>query len=89
MKMAERIRAKIEDRLHPLECIIVDESAKHEGHAGARPGGESHFKMVVVAEAFKGLNRVARQRLVYDLLAHEMRDHIHALSLTLRTPDEE
>lgn len=88
MKMAEQLRAKIQENLQPFECVITDESGRHEGHAGARPGGETHFHVVIVSEAFKGLNRVERQRKVYALLAQEMRERIHALSLTLRTPDE-
>lgn len=60
----------------------------HAGHAGARPGGETHYRLRVVAAAFEGLSRVARQRLVYQALAPEFETGLHALSLDLKTPAE-
>lgn len=84
----DRIETKIRDALQPLEIDIVDESAKHAGHAGARPEGETHFHVRVVADAFEGQNRVARQRLVYRLLTEEFEAGLHALSLDLKTPAE-
>ena len=88
MSVAETIRRKLTDRLAPMELSVVDESHKHAGHAGAREGGETHFAVTIVAEAFEGLSRVARQRLVYDVLAAEIGAPIHALSLQTRTPAE-
>ncbi|MDP7603737.1 MAG: BolA family protein, partial [Alphaproteobacteria bacterium] len=66
-----------------------DQSARHAGHAGARPGGESHFDVVVVSQSFAGLGRVARQRLVYKVLAEELAAGLHALALITRTPAED
>lgn len=86
--MAERIRAKLAAGLTPAALDIQDESAKHAGHAGARPGGETHFDIYVVAAAFQGQSRVARQRMVYRLLGDEIAAGVHALAMTTLTPDE-
>ena len=88
MSVADTIRDKLTDRFTPVRLDIVDESHRHAGHAGARPEGETHFAVTVVAAAFAGHNRVARQRLVYQTLAEELATHVHALSLTTLTPDE-
>jgi BolA family transcriptional regulator, general stress-responsive regulator len=88
-RVAETIRVKLSRGLEPVRLDIVDESHRHAGHAGARPEGESHFNVAVVSAAFAGKNRVARQRLVYGLLADELRTDIHALSLTTLTPEED
>jgi BolA protein len=87
--VADRIRRKLEEALQPAQLEIRDDSAKHAGHAGAREGGESHFHVTAVSPRFSGLNRVARQRLVYGALAEELAGPVHALSLTLRAPGEE
>ena len=88
MTVAETIRDKLTGRFAPSRLVILDESHRHAGHAGARPEGETHFAVTIVAPAFKGLNRVARQRLVYETLADELATRIHALSLTTLAPDE-
>lgn len=88
MAYTDIIREKLTAALAPVALEVEDESARHHGHAGARPGGETHFNVRVVSTAFTGLSRVARQRLVYDALAHEMKVQIHALALTTMTPDE-
>ena len=88
MSMAERIRAKLAAGLDPVALDVQDESAKHAGHAGARPGGETHFDVYVVAAAFQGQSRVARQRMVYRLLGDEIAAGVHALAMTTLTPDE-
>ena len=89
MSVAETIRAKLTERLAPTRLVVLDESHRHAGHAGARPGGETHFNVTVVSAAFTGLNRVARQRLVYQTLSEELAGGLHALSLTTTTPDED
>ena len=89
MTVADTIRRKLTERLAPVRLEIVDESHRHAGHAGAHPEGESHFAVTIVAAAFAGLNRVARQRLVYAALANELATRVHALSLTTRAPDEQ
>ena len=84
-------RARIESLLRaafaPLELDVVDESAKHRGHAGAA-GGAGHFRVRLVSERFRGVARLARHRLVYDALAAEIGPEIHALALELRSPDD-
>ena len=87
-RVAERLRAKLSQGLDPLRLEIEDESHRHAGHAGARPGGESHFRVTIVSAAFAGQSRLARQRLVYGLLDAELRDEVHALSLVTLAPDE-
>ena len=88
MRVARVIEQKLGDGLTPERLEIEDESALHHGHAGARPEGESHFRVTVVSAKFEGLNRLERQRLVYRLLADEMKSDIHALTLTTLTPAE-
>lgn len=89
MKVAARIEAKLRAALMPRRLAVVDESHLHRGHAGARPEGESHFRVEVVADAFAGLSRVARQQRIHDVLAEELAGPVHALSVTARTPAED
>ncbi len=88
-----RMRSRIVMRFAPRELVLEDESARHAGHAGVRNhdvvGGETHFALLVVSEAFDGLGRVQRSRAVHEALADEFRSGLHALSLTLRTPAEQ
>ncbi len=88
MSVAERIRAKLTAGLEPLRLVIDDESHRHAGHAGARPEGETHFRIEIVAAAFVGESRIVRQRRVYRLLAEELAGPVHALSLATFTPEE-
>jgi len=88
MRVAHRIREKLTAALHPERLEITDESHRHAGHAGARPGGETHFRVEVVAIAFAGKSRLERQRLVYALLKEELAEQVHALSLVTRAPGE-
>ena len=89
MRIADRIREKLTAGLQPTRLAVIDESHRHAGHAGARPGGESHFRVEVVAAAFTGESRIARQRRVYALLAEELAGPVHALALTTLTPEED
>jgi stress-induced morphogen len=84
----DRLRAALEQAFDPLSLEITDDSARHAGHAGAQPGGETHYSIKLVSAAFAGQSRVARSRAVHDTLADEFRDGLHALSLTLRSPAE-
>ena len=86
--MTSRLRAKLEAALSPLALDIEDESAKHAGHAGAREGGETHYRIRIVSQSFTGLSRVQRQRKVYAAVAEELAERVHALSLVTLTPDE-
>jgi len=89
MPVADTIRRKLTERFAPARLDIVDESHCHAGHAGARPEGETHFAVTIVSAVFAGQNRVARQRLVYQTLAEELKGRVHALALTTLTPDED
>ena len=89
MTVAQTIERKLTARFAPLRLEVVDESHRHEGHAGAQPGGETHFTVTLVSAAFAGVGRVARQRLVYETLAEELKRGVHALALTTLAPDEE
>ena len=86
--VAETIRAKLAAALDPVEVEVKDESHLHAGHAGARAGGESHFRVRVVAAAFEGLSRVARQRAVNAALVEELAGPVHALAMQTLTPAE-
>ena len=87
--MADNVRATIERKLRgafaPSALEIVDESELHKGHAGYRAGGETHFRVTMNSDRFDGLSRLARQRLVHDILAEELAGPVHALSLRLES----
>jgi BolA protein len=82
------IRDKLSRAFQPKRLEIVDDSARHHGHAGSRPGGESHFNVVIEAEAFQGQGRVQRQRAVYAALKEELAGPVHALSVKALAPGE-
>lgn len=86
--ISDSIRTKLTDAFSPSRLEVVDDSARHAGHAGARPGGESHFNVLIEAEAFAGATRVARQRQVYAALSEELAGPVHALSLKALAPGE-
>ena len=88
MPVIDIIREKITEGLAPETLDVKDESHLHAGHAGAREGGESHFRIRVVSEQFSGLGLVARQRLVNDILRAELAGPIHALAMKTLTPEE-
>lgn len=88
MPVRDDIEAKLTVALGPEHLEVIDDSARHAGHAGANPDGESHFKVVVVSAAFEGQSRVQRQRMVYDALAQELAGPVHALELKTLTPAE-
>jgi BolA protein len=88
-QVADTIRRKLTEAFRPLRLEILDESHRHKGHAGARPEGETHFRVEIVSAAFTAQSRVARQRMVYQTLAEELRTDVHALSLATLAPGEE
>jgi BolA protein len=88
MTYAERIRDKLTAAFAPQELDIADDSARHAGHAGARPGGETHFTVTMVSDRFAGQSRIERQRAVHRVLADELKTQVHALALNLATPEE-
>jgi stress-induced morphogen len=85
---AERLNAILSDAFSPALLRVEDDSARHAGHSGAAPGGQTHYNVLLVSEAFAGMNRVARSRAVHAALAAEFASGMHALALTLRTPAE-
>ena len=89
MRIRDAIERNLKESLRPLRIEIEDESHRHAGHAGARPEGESHFRLIVVAEAFAGKSRVERQRMVYAALKELMESRIHALAMTTLSPAED
>ena len=84
----EAIRSKLSAAFSPARLEVEDDSARHHGHAGATPGGESHFNVVIEARIFEGMGRVQRQRAVYGALAEELAGPVHALSLKALAPGE-
>ena len=88
-KIAQSIHMKL-NMLKPVLLEVIDESAKHAGHAGVAgvTGGETHFNVKVVASCFEGLSLVQRHKMIYTLLAQEMSNGVHALSISAKTPNE-
>lgn len=84
----ERIRKTLTQALQPTVLDIEDESWKHAGHAGARESGGGHFRVLIVADCFRGRSRIERQRMVMEALASEFGPTIHALSIRAMTPEE-
>ena len=85
---AARLEAILSQTFAPTLLRVEDDSARHAGHAGAQPGDETHYNVLLVSESFRGLTRVARSRAVHAAVAAEFAGGLHALSLTLRTPEE-
>ncbi len=85
-EIKQRIEQKLMAAFAPSRLEVIDESERHRGHGGYREGGETHFRIVITAEAFRPMNRLARQRAVYDVLRQEMDERVHALSLDIGTP---
>lgn len=88
MTRKNRMETALAAALNPTVLEVEDESGKHFGHAGARPEGETHYRVLVVSEAFRGKTRVDRHRTVNALLADEFAKGLHALALTAKTPEE-
>jgi BolA protein len=88
MTLKDRITARLTGALEPERLDVVDESHLHAGHGGARPGGETHFRVTIVATRFKDKGRLDRHRMVNALLEAELRDGVHALAIEARAPGE-
>lgn len=84
MKIRECLAA-----LEPVSLDVVDESAQHAGHAGAAPGGQTHWRLSIVSPRFAGQPTVARHRMIYQALGGLMQHPIHALAITARSPEEQ
>jgi BolA family transcriptional regulator, general stress-responsive regulator len=87
VSMKVRIESKLRETFQPQTLVVVDESENHRGHAGWREGGETHFRIHMVAAAMAGKSRVERQRAVNRCLADELAT-VHALAMDLRAPDD-
>ncbi len=88
MSRHDRIAAALEATLAPVRLEVIDESSHHAGHAGARPEGETHFRVRVEAAAFAGRTRLERHRMVNAALAAELDAGLHALAIEARAPGE-
>ena len=84
----ETIHDKLTAAFSPTRLEIQDDSDRHAGHAGATPGGESHFNVLIEAQAFAGMSKVVRQRLVHKALSDELAGPVHALSIKALAPGE-
>jgi BolA protein len=89
---ADRLHATLTRIFAPVVISVQDDSAHHAGHSGAQAGGQSHYSVLLVSAAFQGVSRVGRSRAVHTALAEEFgsaeQGGMHALALTLRTPEE-
>lgn len=81
MAVANEIEDRLRDAFSPRELGVEDQSERHRGHAGWREGGETHFHVVIAADAFEGMSRIARHRAVHEALGADLLGRIHALSL--------
>ena len=88
MTTRDTITEKLTEAFKPQSLRVEDESHKHEGHAGHRPGGETHFRVYIVSEAFRGKSRIDRHRMINTTLARELEDGVHALALHASAPGE-
>jgi BolA protein len=88
MSVKDSISQKLNEAFAPESLDVADESYLHEGHAGHRPGGETHFRIHIVSRAFEGKSRVERHRMINTLLAAELADPIHALAIRATVPGE-
>ncbi len=87
--IGQKISVKLSAAFAPLEIDVIDESSQHHGHGGARPDGESHFRVRIVAEAFRSKSRVERHRMINTALAEELKERVHALAIEAAPPDHE
>lgn len=88
MPTKDVIIEKLTKAFTPESLRVIDESHQHEGHAGHRPGGETHFRVYIVAQAFRGKTRLQRHRMINDALAAELAGSVHALAIHAATLDE-
>jgi len=87
--VGERMRTALEEALDPEHLEVIDESARHAGHAGANAAGESHFHVIIVSSAFQGKPPLARHRLVNAALGDLLKSRVHALRVTAKAPGEQ
>lgn len=88
MQRSDQIAQKLTAALTPQSVKVLDESHLHAGHAGARPGGETHFRVYIVSEVFKGKTRIERHRMINGILSDDLAGSVHALAIHASAPDE-
>lgn len=88
MRVAQEIEKRLQHAFAPTVLDLIDESHRHTGHAGARPEGESHFRLTIASATFAGRSRLERQRAIYAALGDLMATDIHALAITALAPAE-
>ena len=88
MSTRDTITNKLREAFTPQSLDVTDESHLHEGHAGHRPGGETHFRVHIVSQAFKGKSRIERHRMVNAVLSSELAGSVHALAIHAKSPGE-
>ena len=89
MRTADLITKKLTEAFTPQSLKVVDESHQHEGHAGARPGGQTHFRVYIVSQAFEGKTRIERHRMINATLSGELAGGVHALAIHATAPGED
>ncbi len=88
MSVRDTITNKLNEAFSPESLEVIDESRLHVGHAGHRPGGETHFRVHIVSQAFEGKSRIDRHRMINQVLAEDLAYGVHALALSAQAPDE-
>jgi BolA protein len=88
MSTKDTITNKLREAFTPESLDVTDESHLHEGHAGHRPGGETHFRVYIVSPAFKGKSRIERHQMINAALAGELAEAVHALAIKAEAPGE-
>ena len=88
MQTTDLISKKLTEAFAPESLNVVDESHQHAGHAGSRPGGQTHFRVYIVAQAFKGKTRIERHRMINAILSDELAAGVHALAIHAAAPGE-
>ena len=89
MRTADLITKKLSEAFTPQSLKVLDESHQHEGHAGHRPGGQTHYRVYIVSEAFKGKSQLERHRMINPVLSTELAGSVHALAIHATAPGEE
>ena len=89
MRTADLITKKLTEAFVPQSLKVMDESHQHEGHAGSRPGGQTHYRVYIVSPAFKGKTRIERHRMINGILSDELAGGVHALAVHAAAPGEE
>ena len=88
MRTADLITKKLTEAFTPQSLEVLDESHQHEGHSGHRPGGQTHFRVYIVSDAFKEKTRIERHRMINGILSDDLAGGVHALAIHASAPDE-